>query len=421
MGTVEGTVGRYLSWLLGALAAASGVIHIAQAGEHFDVSWMHGTFFAAVGWLQVAWALAVVLRPTRPVVAAGAALSVGVLAVWAVSRLWGVPVGPGSGEPEPVALADALASGFVAAIGLAAAVVLLRPAVAQRPLTSRLVRPGLALATTAVVVVSTMALSPSFASDHHHGEAAADGADHHGGGAAAAGHEGGDHESVMIMADGTSPCEQSGVANEGNAGGGHGHRGPVDVQPVDSATRTELSDQIARANAALARIATVAEAEAAGYRRVSPYIPCVAAHYVKSSALMDDGFDPDNPEIALFAGTDPDSPAVGLSYLTFGDEAPEGFAGPNDLWHNHQEICISEGGVLGVDAVTEEACAARGGRLRNIGNIWMNHMWNAAGWESSWGMFSGEHPDLGGRIGDIDAPPDPEADDEGFFEENPVE
>lgn len=422
MGTADGTVGRYLSWLLGALAAASGVIHIAQTGEHFDVSWMHGTFFAVVGWLQVAWAVAVVLRPERPVVAAGAALSVGVLAVWAVSRLWGVPVGPGSGEPEPVALADALASGFEATIALAAAAVLARPAVAQRPLSSRLVRPGLAVATTAVVVASTMALAPAFASDHHHGEAAA-GEGHHatGTGDAAAGDGHGDHEAAMIMADGSSPCEQAGVSNEGNAGGaGHGHRGPVDVRPLDAATRAEYTEQVARANAALARIATVADAEAAGYRRVSPYVPCIAAHYVNTAALMNDGFDPDTPEIALYAGTDPDSPAVGLSYLVFGEEQPEGFAGPNDPWHNHEQICIGRDGVLGVESSTEEGCAARGGRMRDIGNIWMNHMWNAPGWESSWGLFSSEHPDLGGRIGDIDAPPDPEASD-AFFDENPVE
>ena len=33
----------------------------------------------------------------------------------------------------------------------------------------------------------------------------------------------------------------------------------------------------------------------------------------------------------------------------------------------------------------------------------MSHMWPVPGWESRWGLFSSEHPDLGGRIGDIDA------------------
>ena len=39
----------------------------------------------------------------------------------------------------------------------------------------------------------------------------------------------------------------------------------------------------------------------------------------------------------------------------------------------------------------------------------MMHAWVADGWPSSWGVFSAEHPDLGGRIGQIDATPDPNA------------
>jgi hypothetical protein len=35
----------------------------------------------------------------------------------------------------------------------------------------------------------------------------------------------------------------------------------------------------------------------------------------------------------------------------------------------------------------------------------MMHMWNVPGWDSRWGLFSSEHPDLGGRIGDINGEP----------------
>ena len=43
-----------------------------------------------------------------------------------------------------------------------------------------------------------------------------------------------------------------------------------------------------------------------------------------------------------------------------------------------------------------------------LNNLWMTHMWNVAGWDSRWGLFSSEHPDLGGRIGDINAAPEGE-------------
>ena len=56
-------LGRYLRWFLAVLAAACGLVHFATAGEHFDISAFHGGFFAVTGWLQLAWAIALVIRP----------------------------------------------------------------------------------------------------------------------------------------------------------------------------------------------------------------------------------------------------------------------------------------------------------------------------------------------------------------------
>src|SRR5258705_194402 len=46
MTTNERTVGRYLCWLLAALSAGAAFIHFAVSGEHYDLSWLHGSFFA---------------------------------------------------------------------------------------------------------------------------------------------------------------------------------------------------------------------------------------------------------------------------------------------------------------------------------------------------------------------------------------
>jgi len=102
--------------LLAVLSAGAAVLHFAFAPDHLDEEATHGAFFLVVGWLQLLWALAVLLRPSRRVLLLGA-LNLGVVAVWVVSRTTGLP-----GEAaEPVAFPDALATGLEVALALGAA------------------------------------------------------------------------------------------------------------------------------------------------------------------------------------------------------------------------------------------------------------------------------------------------------------
>lgn len=418
------TVGTYLRWVLAALSLGAGGIHFAMISPHWDEYWVEGVFFSALAWFQLAWAAGIVLRPTRLLLTAGAAVSAATIGVWAISRTWGVPFGPHAGVPEASSFVDITATAFEGAILLGCLALLLRPALGHRTVS----RIGGALpagiAGLGVVALSTMAFTPSFASGHSHGppghpagghgageaSGAAAGAPHmddHGDGSDMAGHASGS-TNVSITADGTSACEQAGVANEGNSG--HGHRGPVPVVPMDEATRAAYQQQVATATNVALTYPTAADAEAAGWRRITPYVPCIAAHYIKGSALRNP-FDPAEPEILLYEGTDPDSGIVGLSYLQFADpkQAPDGFVGENDPWHVHRQLCIGGAGVLGDETTTPEQCAERGGSVIPLDNLWMNHMWPVPGWESRWGLFSSEHPDLGGKIGDINATPDGQA------------
>ena len=409
MTTSDGTVGRYIRWFIVALSLGAGVIHFAVAGGHFDISWWHGTFFAVVAWLQLSWAAAVIVNPTRRLLAWGAVGNAAVIATWVVSRAWGVPVDPDAWTRESVSFADALATGFEVGIVAVSLAVLVRPALAQRSIRPPPGMASIGFSGLAVAVVSTVALAPSFASAHHGSRGAVEdqtsAPDHHDVGVDTSGRASSDstagHTKTVIAADGTSACEQSGYGNEGNSG--HGERGPAPFEPMDGTTRDELSAQVRRADEIVARYPTVKDAEAAGWRGITPYVPCIAAHYIKSGALGNP-FDPSEPEILLFDGTEPDSKIVGLSYLVFADpgQPPQGFAGGNDPWHVHRQLCLGAGdGVLGDESTSAEDCKTRGGRVVPLDNLWMTHMWNVPGWESRWGLFSSEHPDLGGRIGDI--------------------
>ena len=410
MTTNERTVGRYLRWLLAALSVGAAFIHFAVSGGHYDISWIHGTFFAVVAWLQIVFAVGVVLRPTRRLLIAGVLLNAGIIGVWAVSRIWGVPVGPDAWTPESITLADSLSSGFEAGIVLLSLAVLVRPALAQHSIRPSFAIGGLGVTGLAVAVISTISLTPSFASDHHGG---AEAAGHTHSAAADSGPATGGHTHGAIVSNaptGDTPCEQSGPpasAGQISSAGGHGHRGPIKWQSVsDRATRDQLGQQLDIAHQVTLQHATVADAEADGYHMVTGYVPCIGAHYIKISNMIG-GFDPAKPSMLLYDGTNPDSKIVGLSYLQFASKEapPEGFAGANDPWHVHEQLCIGGGGVVGDESTTDEECAARGGKVTKLGNLWMTHMWNVPGWESRWGLFSSEHPDLGGVIGNLNAAP----------------
>ena len=105
-------------------------------------------------------------------------------------------------------------------------------------------------------------------------------------------------------------------------------------------------------------------------------MPCIGAHYTNVSLVAK--FDPAAPSELLYDGTGPDAKIVGLSYLVFHPGGPpDGFAGTNDHWHQHNAnggLCYNKGGVvIGGEEQTREECAARGGEKRELTDIWMAH------------------------------------------------
>ncbi|MGQ0824170.1 MAG: hypothetical protein ACT4OX_03900 [Actinomycetota bacterium] len=179
----------------------------------------------------------------------------------------------------------------------------------------------------------------------------------------------------------------------------HGHSF---TQPLDSATRTELARQLALARDVALQYPTVADAEAAGYRRAGPFSPGLGAHYINfgnaaaSFGGGDDVWNDDDiraPLAYIYDGVESGSRIAGLFYSGNGSEAPEGFAGPNDTWHKHSNICIVTGpdGIdtpLGADRDVDPAdCTAVGGSLiQQTG--YLLHVWVVPGYESPEGVFS---------------------------------
>ena len=394
--------------LLAMASLGAAVLHAAFAPGHFDADWAHGLFFASVAWGQLLLAIGLVAIQRRWVYALGL-LNVVVIITWIVSRTSGLPFGPSSGVTEEVGTPDLVATGLEAVVVLGCAGLLFRLR-RGRPVQvetgTRWLLGAAVFGAALVAASSTAALTPRFAGGHHEGSAeTAEGVANNGHPHDSTGATATDTGAVPTLT-GNTPCEKSGPpASQGSVmeAEGHNTRGPIEQIAIDRPTTELLQQQQTIARGVAEKYPTVADAEAAGYQASSVFVPCIGAHYTNIGLVG--GFDPAAPSELLFDGTKPESKIVGLSYLVYHPGgAPEGFAGPNDHWHQHnanEGLCFSRanGIVIGAEDVSPEDCAQRGGVKRELPDIWMLHDWIVPGWECSWGVFAPECPELGGTTG----------------------
>jgi hypothetical protein len=174
----------------------------------------------------------------------------------------------------------------------------------------------------------------------------------------------------------------------------------VPLNPQDQAV---LSQQLSEAQQAALRFPTVADAKKAGMILAGGMAPGVGAHYqvISAAALngvnADGSINPASPGSWIYASTADNAPVVGVMYESFNTDAPAGFAGPNDHWHQHSNLCITwSNGKIGVPfapdtTVTPQQCATVHGKFISK-TLWMVHAWVVPGWESPLGVFSHSNP-----------------------------
>ena len=173
----------------------------------------------------------------------------------------------------------------------------------------------------------------------------------------------------------------------------------VPDKPLTAAQQKALDAQLALAKATALKYPTVASIAKAGFVPAGEFTPGAGAHYVSihgaTSALYGHGntIDPADPLAWIYEGTAPTSKVVGLMYASFATYPPDGFAGPNDHWHRHTNLCITfEKAGIGIPFppdgnVTDAQCkAVHGMFLRRT--FWMVHAWVVPTWKSPQGVFS---------------------------------
>jgi hypothetical protein len=143
-------------------SAGAAAIHLAVAKMHFDEYTLFGVFFVGSGLAQVVWPLWLLLRRWRPLLVLGAVGNGLIVALWAVDRIWGLPIGPEHWKPDPVGFGDSVTAAFELLLVVGCVTALVRDR--GRPLR---VGPAAALtlgvvALTALSLLSVLGVGSSF-------------------------------------------------------------------------------------------------------------------------------------------------------------------------------------------------------------------------------------------------------------------
>jgi hypothetical protein len=149
---VRSGAGEVLVFTAAAASVAAAAVHFAVAKMHFDEYALFGVFFVLSGIAQLVWPVWLLLRRWPPLLALGAIGNAAIVALWAVDRIWGLPLGPTPWKPDPFGFGDTVASGFEVLLVICCLEVLVR----GRGRTLR--RPTKAAITVAVAALTTLAL-----------------------------------------------------------------------------------------------------------------------------------------------------------------------------------------------------------------------------------------------------------------------
>jgi len=355
------------------LAASTALLAAAGIGQDLQTSHWSAAVLAVIAWSEATVAVLALARPSRALFT-WALLGNAVLAgTWAAMRLSGHGAMPGAVE--------SLRVGLEVAIVLVAATLLLRPLLGRHwdsavTVMASVLPVAVIAATTAVLVSQT----PAPTAGHRGSPAPVSSAQ----GAQATVAVPGSTSSRFLQIASGNDTEKSELKP---------------YVPLDPQTQTVLDQQLATAAQAAMRFPTVATAKAAGMVLAGGMAPGVGAHYqvLNPSSLLginpDGSVNPARPASWIYASTADDAPVVGVMYESLNDAAPAGFAGPNDHWHQHSNLCITfRNGMIGVpfapdSSVTPQECANVHGTFMKK-TVWMVHAWVVPGWESPSGVFS---------------------------------
>ena len=191
--------------------------------------------------------------------------------------------------------------------------------------------------------------------------------------------------------------EAEAIVSLGSTGAGvpimdsdHSHTDVPTQAVLGSADAPMFAAQWNAAQGAIPAHDTQDEARALGYVRATAPSGGIGTHWVLWSQIAKP-FDAATPSMLLFHERRDPAVLVGYSYALSARARPNGFAGPNDHWHQHRGLCVDGGWVVREQAPGPDACE---GTYIAGGDFWMLHAWVVPGWNNRKGDFAPFNPKL---------------------------
>jgi len=361
----------------GFASIGAGAIHAAAAAAHGDTR-QAAVVFQVLALAQIGWGAWATIGERRIGAVAGAALSAGAVAGWAVAQTTGIGFIDGLEEPHGIQWADGLGAVLALVAFVAAARWLLTQG--ERSASSALGGNGMLYRLGAGVAVAVMALGgvsqTAGHGDHAHGESA-DGHDH-GDSPVGDGHDHGVAVVPPVVYD-PEAAVSSTTQVTGSDAGQAVKRVDLSGVPGVSAEQQAKAEQLVEVTLdKLPQFADAGEIESLGFHSIGDGFTG-HEHYINWNYIDDDKvLDPDYPESLVYDTSGVEKKLVSAMFMlpqgSTLEDVPE-VGGPLTQWHIHDDLCFTDDPVqprvAGVTSVGGECRPP----LKKFEPVPMIHVW----------------------------------------------
>ena len=341
-------LGRVAGYCLAILSFAAAVIHFAVAAGHFQQYWLFSLSMLVIAWLQTIWAVVVIVRPSRPLLRAGAVLNAATLAGYLITRTTGYAIGTAPREAGLSAFGAVFCAAFEAVVVAGCAWLLTARAEHYVRHQQLIAVPAATAAMTAVVLGVALATAVRSAP----GASAASAASAAGPGArAAAGSMPGMRmpaaaaQSIRLVNDTPAgDISMPDASMQMMTGMRMASSAPCTTTPTAAQQRAVVSF-VDASWAGARKYHSLAAARAAGYRPITPTGADVV-HYLNRAyyrATLDGGavLNTADPQSLVYANTPRGAVLVAAMYITSqGGPTPQP-GGCLTQWHVHTNLCLT--------------------------------------------------------------------------------